>query len=502
MSHDYLTQPFFLLSSFFVLLLSIKLVLFSNTKSVKLPPSPWKLPFIGNLHQIGLLPHQSLHKLSKKYGPLMLLKLGQVPTLVVSSSQMAKEILKTRDLNFANRPTLRAAEILLYGSLDIGFSPYGEHWRQMRKVCMINFFSMKKVQSFHATREEEVAHLMDKIASQTFSNPSEPLNMSQVLYFFSNDMLCKAMLGKISKKVDRNKIFHEMIEENILLLSGFNLVDYFPSLGWLNSLLGLDKRAKRNFSKWDVVLNQIIREHAIIDEKVKNDGFVDILLSLQKNPPTDFSFSDDHIKALLLDMFAAGTETTYIVLEWSFAELIKNPEIMNKLQNEIRNFTHGKSMVQKEDICEMKYLKAVIKEILRLHPPVPLLLPRESIEACQIEGYEVQRKTRVIINYWAIARDPKVWDSPEEFKPERFISNDIDFKGQNYEFIPFGAGRRICPGMHFAVSTVELALANLIYRFDWKFPRSVDGEEIDMTETPGLTTRMKQNLYLIPNSWM
>ncbi|XP_039115678.1 cytochrome P450 71A9-like [Dioscorea cayenensis subsp. rotundata] len=502
MSPEFLTQPFLLLLPFFVLLLSIKLDFFSNTRSVKLPPCPWKLPFIGNLHQLGLLPHQSLHKLSKKHGPLMLLKLGQVPALVVSSSEMAKEVLKTHDLNFANRPILRAAKILLYGSSSMGFSPYGEHWRNMKKVCMINFLSMKKVQSFHATRKEEVAHLMDKIASHASSNPLEPLNMSQVLYFFTNDMLCKAILGKFSREEDRNKLFHEMIEENVRLLSGFNLVDNFPSLGWLNSLLDLDKRAKRNFSKWDAVLNQIFQERGMIDEEVKDDGFMDILLSLQKNPNVDFSFTDDQIKALLVDMFAAGTETTYIVLGWSLAELIKNPEIMKKLQNEIRNMTHGKSMVQEEDISEMKYLKAVIKEILRLHPPTPMLLPRESIEGCQIEGYEIPRKTRVIINYWAIARDPRIWDSPEEFKPDRFISNDIDFKGQNYEFIPFGAGRRICPGMNFAVSTVEVALANLIYRFDWKFFQIVDGEEIDMTEAPGLTTKMKQNLYLIPKSWM
>ncbi|XP_039115800.1 cytochrome P450 71A9-like [Dioscorea cayenensis subsp. rotundata] len=195
----------------------------------------------GNHHQLGLLPHQSLHKLSKKHGPLMLLKLSQVPTLVVSSSQMTKDILKTHDLNFTNRPILRAAEILLYGSSSMGFSPYGEPFGGIEE---------------------------------------EPLNMSQVLYFFTNDMLCKAILGKFSREEDRNKLFHKMIEENVRLLSGFNLVDYFPSLGWLNSLLDLDKRAKRNFNKWDVVLNQIFQEHGMIDEKVKDDGFMDILLSI------------------------------------------------------------------------------------------------------------------------------------------------------------------------------------------------------------------------------
>ena len=143
-------------------------------------------------------------------------------------------------------------------------------------------------------------------------------------------------------------------------------------------------------------------------------------------------------------MFRAGTESTYILLEWSLAKLIKNPKVMKTLQNEIKSVMHCKSMVKEKDICEMKNLKAFIKEILRLHPPDPLILLRESIVSCQIEGYEILRKTKVIINYWVIASDSKVWDTPD-FNPEGFLSNDIDFKGQNYKFIPFGASRKICP---------------------------------------------------------
>ncbi|KAM0947296.1 putative psoralen synthase [Dioscorea sansibarensis] len=137
-------------------------------------------------------------------------------------------------------------------------------------------------------------------------------------------------------------------------------------------------------------------------------------------------------------MFRAGTEST--VLEWSLAKLIKNPKVMKTLQNEIKSVMHWKSMVKEKDICAMKNLKAFIKEILRLHPPDPLILLKESIVSCQIEG------SKVIINYWVIARDSKVWDTPD-FNPEGFLSNDIDFKGQNYKFIPFGASRKICPGI-------------------------------------------------------
>ncbi|XP_039138778.1 cytochrome P450 71A1-like [Dioscorea cayenensis subsp. rotundata] len=496
MAYEHQTLVFLLLPPFILLLLSIKLLFFK--RSTRLPPSPWKLPFIGNLHQIGLLPHQSLHKLAKSHGPLMLVNLGQVPTLVVSSSQIAKEIMKTHDLIFASRPSLKTAQVILYGCVDMVFSPYGEHWRQMRKISVTNLLSMKMVKSFQVAREEKVAHLINRISqasSQGFS-----INMSKLLFSFTNSFLCKAILGDLSKEEEgRNyEIFHEMIEETVLLLNGFNVEDYFPSLAWLCSLLRLDRRAKNNFSKWDGVLGQMIEEHVNKNKgEAEDNNFIDVLLSMQKDPNMDISLTKDYIKALLLDMFAAGTDTSYIVLEWSMAELIRNPQVMRKLQEEVRGIACNRPMVKEEDLNNMNYLRAFIKEILRLHPPAPLLVPRESMESCQIAGYEIPKKTRVFINYWAITRDPEVWESPEEFRPERFENNIIDFKGQDYQYIPFGAGRRICPGMQFAISTIELALANIVHQFDWQLPKHDVGEELDMSEAPGGTTRMNKNLYLV-----
>ena len=196
-------------------------------------------------------------------------------------------------------------------------------------------------------------------------------------------------------------------------------------------------------------------------------------------------------------MFGAGTDTSYIVLEWAMAELIRNSQAMEKLQDEVRGIATGKGLVREEDLSELSYLKAVIKEVLRLHPPAPLLLPRESMDDCRLKGYEIPRRTRVIVNGWAIGRDPKVWEAPEEFRPERFMGNQIDFKGNDFQFIPFGSGRRICPGMNFAISTVELALANLIQCFDWELPHGTAKEDLDMVEAPGLTNPMKKRLHLV-----
>ncbi|KAM0947322.1 putative costunolide synthase [Dioscorea sansibarensis] len=323
--------------------------------------------------------------------------------------------------------------------------------------------------------------------------------MSQVLFSFTIDILCRAILGELSRDQEgRNEMFIELIEENIFLFSRFNLEDFFPSLGWLNSLLGLDERANRNFIKWDRVLSQMIMEHENkSDGNLKDDDFVDVLLSLKKDPNLGFSINDEHIKAILMDMLAAGTDTTYIAFEWALAELVKNPNVMEKLQNEINSIANGKSMINEDDLREIPYLKAVIKEVLRLHPPVPLLLPRESVDNCQIGGYKIPSKSRVIINCWAIARDTEIWDMPNEFVPERFMTNPIDFKGQNFEYIPFGSGRRICPGIGFAMTTIELLLSNLIFRFEWKLPEDIDSE-VNMAEAPGLSTKMIKSLYLIP----
>jgi len=196
-------------------------------------------------------------------------------------------------------------------------------------------------------------------------------------------------------------------------------------------------------------------------------------------------------------MIGAGTDTSFITLEWAMTELVRYPEVMKKLQEEVRGIEIRDSIVREEDLSGMSYLKAVIKEVLRLYPAAPLLLPRESMETCQIQGYEIPAGTRVIVNAWAIARDPEFWEAPEEFRPERFLESDVDFRGHDFQFIPFGAGRRICPGLNFAVSTLELAIANLVHRFDWRLTEGMEVEDLDMTEAPGLTTRRKEKLQLV-----
>lgn len=245
--------------------------------------------------------------------------------------------------------------------------------------------------------------------------------------------------------------------------------DFILRLHWVDWLRGLDARVKNNFQQIDSFIEKVIEDHL----HVKNDrsdaskdscDFVDILLSLanEKDDSVGNSLGRDSIKALILDMFAAGTDTTYAAIEWVMAELTRHPKVMKRVTEEVRKVVGMREKIEEDMLNEMHFLKAVIKEAMRLHPPIPLLAPRESIEDTQLQGYYIPAGTRIVINAWTIARNPKSWDMAEEFWLDRFMNSSIDFRGSDFQFTPFGAGRRGCPGLGFAISIIELAIANLL----------------------------------------
>ncbi|KAJ3696974.1 hypothetical protein LUZ61_000679 [Rhynchospora tenuis] len=455
-------------------------------------PCPRKLPIIGNLHQLGAHPHHSLHKLSLKHGPLMLLQLGSVPTLVISTADALREVLKTND--FSNRPSLYAAKRYSYGFLSISFSPYGEYWRQARKVCILELLSVKRVQSFSKIREEEVANLISGIKDTCFSSKS--VNLSKVLQDLSNRIVTRVTFGDgIAARGYGN-----ILEESQRLLGEFWVVDYLPWLGWIDALTGLRKRLEKNFKELDEFYNHVIEEHmrgGSADHEPCD--LVHVLLQLHKDPAYGTTFSSmSHIKGIIMDMFSAGTDTSSATLTWIMTELIINPRAMAKARDEVRKIAGKKGKVEEHDLQDLTYLKLVIKETMRLHPPAPLLIPRETTETCVIQGSKVPPKTRIIINARAISLDPNTWDNPEEFRPERFIDSNADFRGQDFRLVPFGVGRRSCPGINFALPVVELVLANLLYCFDWELPAGMTKEEMDLEEELGITMHKKIPLVLVP----
>ncbi|XP_056694656.1 desmethyl-deoxy-podophyllotoxin synthase [Spinacia oleracea] len=466
-----------------------------------LPPGPPKLPLIGNLHHLtkgNTFPHRRLAELAVVHGPMMHLKLGEVSTVIISSAEMAKEVMKTHDAVFCSRPSLMLGRELFYGSSDIGLAPYGEYWRQVRKISVLELFTAKRVQSFRPIREEEVADLIESLRSQAGS----VVNLSNKLFGLTFNITARATFNKKGKDQEE---FRALTEDIFKLSSGFSVVDVFPSIEFLYSIFGMKRKFKELVRQSNRILDPIIEEHKSkkIDQCIgEEEDLVDVLLKFHKDnvkTPQQFSLTADNIKTIILELFSAGTETTSTALEWAISELLKNPKEMKKAQAEVRRVYEGETAVDEKKLHELTYLKLVIKETLRLHPPAPLLVPRESMDKCQINSYDIPSKTRVLINAWAIGRDPEFWPEPERFNPERFDNNSsVDYKGTNFELIPFGAGRRMCPGVALGMANVELPLAMLLYHFDWKLPSGLSPEYLDMNEAFGLTVRRKNDLQVIP----
>ncbi|PON94055.1 Cytochrome P450, E-class, group I [Trema orientale] len=471
----------------------------TNSSTPKLPPGPWKLPVIGNLHQlIGYLPHHRLRDLANKYGPLMHLQLGEVPLVVISSPETAKEIMKTHDVNFAQRPFLLIAN--KYHSKDIVFSLYGDYWRMLRKICNEELLSPKRVQSFRSIREEEVSNLIGYLRSKKGS----PINLSERLFSMTYVITARAAFGK---KCKDQEAFISTVNEVLKIAAGFSASEVFPSQKWLLWISGLGPKLEKCVQRVDQTLDNIIDQHnadraaTSKAEKGNADCLLDVLMNLQDKDELSFPLETENIKAVILDVFIGGSETSSTVVEWAMLEMLKNPRVMEKAQAEVRQAFGRHGNVDEAGLHELKFLKLVIKETLRLHPPGPFLIPRESKESCVINGYYIPAKTKVIVNGWAIGRDPRYWAEAEKFYPERFTNSSVDFRGTSFEYIPFGGGRRICPGISFAIADIELPIAQLLFHFDWKLPSGINHKTLDMTESFGMTVRRKIDLYLIPVPW-
>ncbi|KAK3002495.1 hypothetical protein RJ639_022508 [Escallonia herrerae] len=464
-----------------------------------LPPGPMKLPLIGNLHQLvkgSSLPHVALERLAGKYGPIMHLQLGEGSAIVISSPEAAEEVLKKHELVFAQRPNFFANDVAGYGNLGLFFAPNGSFWRQIRKICTVELLGAGQVRSFKSLREEEVRNLTESIASTAGSS----INLTEKILQTTNSILSRAAFGKKCGDADD---FLAILNEGNELASGFDMPDLFPSLKFVPFVSRMKPTLENLKRRMDNVLDNIINEHKA-KKAIANNGYtrgeddiVDVLLRLQDDKRNlEFPITTTIVKAIIMDIFAAGTETTATTIEWAMAEILKNPAVLEKAQAEVRRVLKGKKNISEEDIHELHYLKLIVKETLRLHPP-GALMPRESKEACEVNGYDVPAKTKAIINLWAIGRNPKHWDDPNCFKPERFHHSSISYIGTNFEYLPFGAGRRMCPGISFGVATIELQLALLLYHFDWKLSDGIKPEELDMTEAFGFTVKKKHVLSVI-----
>ncbi|PIA53483.1 hypothetical protein AQUCO_00900226v1 [Aquilegia coerulea] len=484
----------------------------------KLPPSPLRLPFLGHLYLLGPLLHQSFQYLSKKYGPLVHLHLGTLgPVVLASSPSMAKEFLKTHELNFASRPRLLGSEYT-GGSPGFTFTPYGPYWKFVKKICVTELFSNKKLNYFSKIRCEEVQFFLVSLLEK--SRLHEPVDMDVALTALTNNIICRmAMSTRCSSSTNEAEECRKIVEELILVAGKLNLVHILGVFGSFD-LFGYGKRLGEVNERYMVMAERIMKTH---EEKRRDhqaggwndqedeDDLMDILLKISEDDKAEMKLSRHDIKAFLQDIFAAGTETSSVALQWALAELINNPHVFKKARDEIESVVGTSRLVQESDIPDLPYIQAIVKETLRLHPSAPVIL-RECNRDCTIAGYDILEKTKIFVNIWAIARDPKYWDNPLEFRPERFLKHDgigstptlVDVNHLQFQLQPFGNGRRSCPGAPLALHVMHVTIASMIQCFDWKIINTHEpdvGKQVglvDMKEKPGFTLRMATPMQCIP----
>ncbi|CAD5332638.1 unnamed protein product [Arabidopsis thaliana] len=469
----------------------------TRTRQKNLPPGPPKLPIIGNLHQMGSKPHRSMFKLSEKYGPLISLKFGSVSTVVASTPETVKEVLKTFDAECCSRPYMTYPARLTYNLKDIGFCPYTKYWREVRKMTVVELYAAKRVQSFQHTRKEEVASLVDFITQA--ASLEKPVNLNTKLMKLSGSVICRVVFGINLKGSKLENLYEEVIQGTMEVVGSFAAADYFPVIGKIiDRITGLHSKCEKIFKAMDAFFDQSIKHH-LEDESIKDD-IIDLLLKMERGEIElgEFQLTRDNTKGILFNILNAGIDTSAQYMIWVMTYLIANPRVLKKAQAEVREVIKHKDDIIEEDIERLQYLKMVIKETFRVLPLVPLLIPREASKNLKIGGYDIPKKTWIHVNIWAIHRNPNVWKDPEAFIPERFMDNQIDYKGLNFEFLPFGSGRRMCPGIGMGMALVHLTLINLLYRFDWKLPEGMEVEDVDLEESYGLVCPKKVPLQLIP----
>ncbi|GAB4860872.1 cytochrome P450 [Ancistrocladus abbreviatus] len=475
-----------------------------------LPPGPKPWPIVGNLPHLGAMPHQGLAALARKYGPLMHLRLGYVHVVVAASASTAAQFLKTHDANFSSRPPNSGAKHIAYNYQDLVFAPYGSRWRLLRKICSVHLFSAKALDDFRCVRQEEVGILTKALANA--GKTKKPVQVGQLLNVCATNALARVMLGRrvfgdgTGTGDAKSDEFKEMVVELMVLAGVFNIGDFVPALEWLD-LQGIAAKMKKLHNRFDKFLGSILEEHKVKThvggDKQQHTDLLSILLSLKEDFDGEGGkLTDTEIKALLLDLFTAGTDTSSSTTEWALAELIRHPKILAQVQQELDSVVGRDRLISEQDLPQLTYFQAVIKEVFRLHPSTPLSLPRMAAESCEINNYYIPKGSTILINVWAISRDPEVWTDPLEFRPSRFLPGgerpNVDIKGNDFEVIPFGAGRRICAGLSLGLRMVQLLTATLVHAFDWELADGQVPEKLNMDEAYGLTLQRKVPLMVQP----
>ncbi|KAK6262190.1 hypothetical protein QUC31_008006 [Theobroma cacao] len=474
------------------------------TKSVPpLPPGPPGLPILGNLPLLQPDLHRYISKLSQIHGPIIKLQLGSKICIVVSSASVAKEVLKDHDAIFANRDPPTVAIIGTYGGCDMAWRSNGPEWRKLRRLVVREIMSNTSLDNCYALRRREVREMVKDI----YGKVGSPVNIGDQMFLTNLNVIVSMLWGGSLNGEERSRLgieFRQVVVEFVELLGAPNISDLFPFLTRFD-LQGYQSRMKKALKWMDEILESVIAHRRKVDQpdigegknKEQSKDFLQLLLELNQQGDYKSSLSMNEVKALLLDMIVAGTDTTSTTVEWAMTELLRHPDKQRRAVEELDRVVGAGNIVEESHLPQLVYLDAAIKETFRFHPPIPLLVPRSPSTTCTVAGYTIPKDSRVLFNAWAIQRDPEFWEYPLRFEPERFLKDAEkgNYLGNNFHFIPFGSGRRICVGIPLAEKMVTHVLATLLHSFEWKLP---EGTKPDIQEKFGIVLKKMEPLVAIP----
>ncbi|VAI89408.1 unnamed protein product [Triticum turgidum subsp. durum] len=485
-----------------LLLASVALVILQRRRlnPPPLPPGPKPLPIIGNMMMADQLTHRGLAALAKQYGGLLHLRLGSLRVFAVSTPEYAREVLQAQDSDFWYRPASIVIRYLTYGCSDMAFAHDGPYWRQMRKLCVTKLFSRRRAETWLAVRDG-----YGELARAVGRSSGEAVNLGELIFKHTVSIIFRAAFGV--RDVQGLDEFIPMFKEFSKFLEAFHVGDFFPWLSWMGRR-GFDRGLRTVRGALGTFVDKIIDEH-VRRGKNPDDAdadMVDGLLALladanQASGEDDLRFTRDNVRAMMMDMLFGGPDTVGFTIEWAMAEMIHCPDILLRLQQELVDNVGLDRIVDELDLGKLPFLKCVIKEMLQMHPPIPIHL-HGNTKDCVLGGYSVPSGSRVFINAWAINRDGEAWKNPDTFRPSRFMPDEeatgLDLKGGCYELLSFGSGRRSCPAQGLGQHAVEFAIAQLVHGFNWKLPGDMKPTELDMSDMNGVTVSRATRLYAVP----
>nr|AID69233.1 cinnamate 4-hydroxylase [Garcinia mangostana] len=441
-------------------------------KRFKLPPGPLPIPVFGNWLEVGDdLNHRNLTELAKKFGQIFLLRMGQRNLVVVSSPELAKDVLHTQGVEFGSRTRNVVFDIFTGEGQDMVFTVYGEHWRKMRRIMTVPFFTNKVVQQYRFGWEYEAAQVVEDVRKNPDAATKGIVLRKRLQLMMYNNMY-RIMFDRRFESEDDplfNKLKALNGERSRLAQSfEYNYGDFIPILrpflrGYLKICKEVKERRLQLFKDYFVEeRKKLASTKSMSNESLK--CAIDHILDAQQKG----EINEDNVLYSLKISTLLQLRSTLWSIEWGIAELVNHPEIQKKLHHELDTILGPGNQITEPDTQKLPYLQAVIKETLRLRMAIPLLVPHMNLNDAKLGGYDIPAESKILVNAWWLANNPANWKNPEEFRPERFLEEEskVEANGNDYKYLPFGVGRRSCPGIILALPILGITIGRLVQNFE------------------------------------